>query len=94
MSGKHWENRRMPEAENSVDLAGKAKRVVGTFVLMVGAGVVLDSWAAWAGTVFMLIGMIVFVWGIAEAWARDTVTRPEPENHATAAATKPTESNL
>jgi len=68
----------MPEAENSVDLAGKAKRVVGTFVLMVGAGGVLDSWAAWAGTVFMLIGMIVFVWGIAEAWARDTVTRPEP----------------
>jgi hypothetical protein len=84
----------MPEGEPSVDLAGKAKRVVGTFVLMVGAGVVLDRWAAWAGTVVMLVGIIVFVWGIAEAWARDGVTRHERENHATAAATKPTESNL
>jgi hypothetical protein len=94
MSGKHWENRRMPDREHSVSLAGKAKRVVGTFVLMVGAGLVLDSWAAWPGTVLMLIGIIVFVWGIVEAWAPGTVTRHEPENHAPTAATRPTENNL
>jgi len=84
----------VPEGAQTTELAGKAKRVVGIFVLMVGAGIVLDSSATWAGTVIMLIGMAFFVWGVAEAWPRATVTLPERDSHATAAATRPTEGNL
>ena len=84
----------MPEGAQTTELAGKAKRVVGIFVLMAGAGIVLDSSAGWAGTVIMLIGIAFFIWGVAEARPRATVTLPEPDSHTTAAATKPTESNL
>ena len=84
----------MPEGARSSELAGKAKRVVGIFVLMAGGGIVLDGSAGWAGTVIMLIGMAFFIWGVAEARPRATVTRPERDAHATAAATKPTESHL
>jgi hypothetical protein len=83
----------VPEGAQSTELAGKAKRVVGIFVLMVGAGVVLDSSAAWAGTVIMLIGMAFFIWGVAEARPRATVMLPGHDSHNTAAAARPTESN-
>jgi hypothetical protein len=84
----------MPESGRTTELAGKAKRVVGTFVLMVGAGIVLDSSAGWAGTITMLIGMALFIRGVVEAWPRATVTLPERDKHAAEAATKPTGSNL
>jgi hypothetical protein len=84
----------MSEGKHRPESAGKAKRVVGTFVFMVGAGIVLDSSAAWPGTVIMLIGMVLFIWGVAAAFPRETVTQPERDRHATAAATRPTESNL
>jgi threonine/homoserine/homoserine lactone efflux protein len=75
------------------ELAGKAKRVLGTFVLMVGAGIVLDSSAGWAGTVIMLIGVAFLIWGLAEAWPRATVTLPGRDSHSVAAASKATEGN-
>jgi hypothetical protein len=84
----------VPEGAQTTELAGKAKRVVGIFVLMVGAGIVLDSSAGWAGTVIVLIGMAFFIRGVAEAWPRATATLPERDKHATGAATKPTGSNL
>jgi len=83
----------MPKGDRSTEPVGKAKRVVGIFVLMVGAGIVLDSSAGWVGTVLMLIGIVFFIWGVAEAWQRAAVTRLERDSHVTA-ATRPTESNL
>ena len=82
----------MPEGVQTAALAGKAKRVLGFFVAMLGAGIVLDSPAAWIGAVIMLAGVAFFVWGAAEARQRATATLPEPDSHA--AATRPTEGNL
>jgi hypothetical protein len=50
----------VPEGAQSTELAGKAKRVVGFFVLMAGSGIVLDSSAGWSGTAIMMIGMAFF----------------------------------
>jgi len=62
------------------DFAGRGKRVVGVFVLMVGAGAILDDHALWTGTALMLIGAVEFVRGALEA------RRPEPAvSHASAA---------
>jgi len=49
------------------DFAGKEKRVLGTFVLMIGAGIVLESAAWWAGVLLMTVGAVVLVWGGLEA---------------------------
>ncbi|MFQ5666039.1 MAG: hypothetical protein ACE5I7_06360 [Candidatus Binatia bacterium] len=46
-------------------LAGKAKRVGGTFVLMIGAGIMLDTHAVWVGVPLMVVGATVFGWGMA-----------------------------
>jgi hypothetical protein len=82
------------EGTQTIALAGKAKRVVGFFGLMAGAGIVLDSSAGWAGAVIMLAGLALFIWGAAEAKPRATVLLPEHDDHAAAAATRPTEGNL
>ena len=42
---------------------GKAQRVAGTFVFMIGAGLILDRHALWSGLVVMLIGAAALVWG-------------------------------
>jgi hypothetical protein len=84
----------VPEGPQTTALAGKAKRVVGFFVLMAGGGIVLDSSAAWAGATIMLIGIGFFVWGVAQARPRATVMPAARDSHATPAATTSTESNL
>ena len=83
----------MLEGAQSTELAGKAKRVVGFFVLMVGSGIVLDSSASWPGTAIMMIGMAFFIWGVAGARPRATTMLDERDSQVTPAATKPTESN-
>ena len=55
---------------------------------MVGAGVILDSHAAWAGTVVLLCGGGVFAWGLIEARPRAALVR------ADVAPPRPSESNL
>jgi protein-S-isoprenylcysteine O-methyltransferase Ste14 len=84
----------MREGTHTTALAGKAKRVVGFFALMAGAGIVLDSSAGWTGAVIMLAGLALFIWGAAEARPRATVLLPERDDHAAVAATRPTEGNL
>lgn len=69
------------------ELSGKGKRVLGTFVLMVGAGVILDSHVLWLGVSIMIVGAIGFMWGILETHPRPMVgpaVRPEvaPESPA------------
>ncbi len=81
----------MPEGDQRPELAGKAKRVVGTFVLMVGAGIVLESSAGWAGTMIMLVGMALFIWGVAAAWSHPRVALPGHDSHNAVAAARPGE---
>ncbi len=76
------------------ELAGKAKRVVGVFVFMSGAGIVLDSRAVWVGAAIMLGGVAAFLWGIADTRVREALALHEHETHASAAATRPTEGHL
>ncbi len=75
-------------------LAGKAKRVVGFFVFMVGSGIVLDSTDSWVGGLLMLIGAVVFVWGVAEAGFRSSLRLPAHEDAPPASMAPPTGSNL
>lgn len=42
---------------------GKEKRVLGVFVLMLGAGLVLETSARWLGGLVLLSGVAVFMWG-------------------------------
>ena len=82
----------MPEAA-PVEFAGKAKRVVGMFVSMLGSGILLESSAFWIGTVIMLAGMATFIRGLAEARQQASLTAAEQKSYP-AAAVHPTESNL
>jgi hypothetical protein len=45
-------------------LDSKGWRVGGFFVFMVGAGLLLESPAAWAGAVLMAAGAVGFAWGM------------------------------
>jgi hypothetical protein len=55
------------------DLRGKGWRVLGYFIWMLGAGVVLDSNAIGFGGVMLLTGFILFGIGVLHA------QRPAPE---------------
>jgi hypothetical protein len=46
------------------ELRGKGWRVVGYFVWMLGAGVVLDSHAAVTGRVLLAVGAVLFAAGV------------------------------
>ena len=76
------------------ELTGKAKRVVGVFVFMAGAGIVLDSPAIWVGAAIMLGGVAAFLWGIADTRVREGLALHEHDSHPSAAATRPTEGHL
>jgi hypothetical protein len=65
---------------------GKEKRVIGVFVFMLGAGLFLETRLAWLGTLVMLCGAAVFLWGLIAARALNSVRRhthvaatPSPE---------------
>ena len=55
-------DRAVPES-NAARLASKARRVAGTFVLMIGAGLILDIRALWIGAPIMAVGAALFAWG-------------------------------
>jgi hypothetical protein len=76
------------------DLAGKSQRVIGTFVFMIGAGLVLESHAGWLGTGLMIAGAALVGWGLLAAPPRRVETdaaraepkasgTPLPDSHAT-----------
>jgi hypothetical protein len=64
-------------------LAGKGKRVAGVFVLMIGAGAIVDRHALWTGIVVMLLGAAAFVWGMLAARSRGETRAPLAEAQAT-----------
>jgi len=65
----------MPEP-SPPELRGKAQRVIGFFVFMIGAGLLLETRAAWAGTSVALLGVGLFVWGVLETRPRATGATP------------------
>jgi len=58
-------------------LAGKGKRVTGTFLLMLGAGIVLESSLRWTGGMIMFAGAAAFVRGLLDIRPQ-TAARPHP----------------
>jgi hypothetical protein len=45
------------------EYGGKEKRVLGTFVLMIGSGIVLESAVWWPGVILMALGLGTLLWG-------------------------------
>jgi hypothetical protein len=58
------------------ELRGKGWRVLGYFVWMLGAGIILDANAPRAGTLLMLIGAALFVTGVRQSMSRERGTPP------------------
>ncbi|MBI4518874.1 MAG: hypothetical protein HY699_24025 [Deltaproteobacteria bacterium] len=56
------------------ELDAKGRRVLGYFVFMLGAGLVLDSSALWYGVLVMIAGAACFAAGV--------TTRPPPGDAA------------
>jgi hypothetical protein len=54
----------MPESD------GKGTRVTGFFILLLGAGVILDSAAHGLGAVIALSGAVLLGWGVVRATRR------------------------
>lgn len=52
------------------ELRGKGWRVIGFFVWMLGAGVVLDSSALGAGGVLLTVGAVLFGLGVIQSLAQ------------------------
>ena len=50
--------------QSTADGTGKAKRVAGVFVFMIGAGMILDLHAMWIGVPLSFVGAVIFVWGL------------------------------
>jgi hypothetical protein len=49
------------------ELRGKGWRVLGYFIWMLGAGVVLDSDAVGLGSVMLMSGFVLFVIGVVQS---------------------------
>ncbi len=57
------------------EVSGKGSRVLGTFILMVGGGLVLES-DAWAvGAALMLVGAVMLSWGLLQIRGRAETRR-------------------
>ena len=67
----------MPELARQ-ELLGKEKRVLGVFVLMLGAGIVLETSVRWLGAVLLLSGAACLVWGALDLRPRRRA-RPEAD---------------
>jgi len=60
------------------ELRGRGWRVLGYFVWMLGAGVVLDSEALGAGGVLLVVGAALFAVGVVQSLARRPARDAEP----------------
>jgi len=69
----------MPESSpDTTVMLGKGKRVVGTFLLLLGAGIVLESSLRWLGGTLMLGGIVAFVRGALETRPGTVAEHPTP----------------
>lgn len=69
----------MPEsAPDTSVMLGKGKRVVGSFLLLLGSGIVLESSLRWLGGAVMVGGIAAFVRGALEARPRAAAEHPAP----------------
>jgi hypothetical protein len=77
------------------ELAGKAKRVTGVFLFMLGAGGILDCQALWLGAAVMFVGAAVFTWGLIDAQPGmlQTAQQPVADSQPRATASTPSESH-
>jgi hypothetical protein len=48
-------------------IAAREKRGLGVFVLLLGAGLILDAASVWTGSLLMVFGLIVFAWGMSQS---------------------------
>lgn len=60
------------------DFKGKQRRVLGVFVLMLGAGIVLETSARWLGALVLLSGVAALAWGALDLRPRGQA-RPEAD---------------
>ncbi len=67
------------------DLAGKGKRVVGVFVFMIGASVILDTHLMWLGLPLLAVGTALLGWGMIATRLTEPLAAPRgnvtPEMH-------------
>jgi len=67
------------------DLPGKGKRVVGVFLFMIGASVILDTHLMWVGLPLLAVGTALFAWGMAATRLSEPLAAPRgnvtPEMH-------------
>jgi len=61
------------------ELARKGRRVAGMFLLLIGAGVVLESNASWSGAALMLLGLGVHLSGFMAQSSPDVLAREARE---------------
>jgi hypothetical protein len=57
---------------------GKALRVFGFFLVLLGSGVILDSNGDAAGAAIAVCGIALFVWGIGRLTARSRTDMSQP----------------
>jgi len=55
------------------DLRGKGWRVLGYFIWMLGAGIVLDTRAVSAGAALLVVGAVLFLAGVWQSVRTDAV---------------------
>jgi hypothetical protein len=65
---------RTPVSGAPAPLRGKLQRVLGTFVYMLGAGIILECSAAWTGAAVMLAGAAAAGWGMLASAPARTLT--------------------
>ena len=78
--------------EAATAVAGKGKRVVGTFIVMIGAGMILDAHVLWIGGPVMLAGALLLAWGGVEIQGAQAATST-PGADVVVRIAEPTESD-
>jgi len=64
----------MSEGGAAPESAGKANRVTGVFVFMMGAGMILDVHAMWVGVPLSIVGAVTFAWGLLQIRIEEAAT--------------------
>ena len=63
----------MPDRDAAPESAGKAKRVTGVFVFMMGAGMILDVHIMWLGVPLSIAGALTFAVGLLQTRIEEPV---------------------
>jgi hypothetical protein len=78
--------------DHASTMLGKGKRVVGTFAVILGAGMILDAQALWLGAPVMGLGVLLLVWGGLEMRSAESDASHAPPDVGVRIA-EPTESD-